>query len=241
MAEELYSDSDRLLENIEVARQQVEETNADEIDVADLYLLSASIIELLDWSNTAYRTHGLGINPTLLNKFVKMRGRVRRLDAIKIADRLRTFVRSEMPTSMSQVANVGNLPLQEATPIHLTSKTPKIEAESWVLLPKTSEMKKKIQSISSLLDSIVQQVKHSNAPPTEQVLSDIEKAELVAILETALQVLRAPMVERGLIRSASLALGDIAKKTANEKLQEGLGHLMSTAGRILTEVINRST
>jgi hypothetical protein len=54
----------------------------------------------------------------------------------------------------------------------------------------------KIGAISPLLDSIIVQTKGANEPPDQQILTEIERKQLIAILETALNVLRSPLVEK---------------------------------------------
>jgi hypothetical protein len=53
------------------------------------------ILELPGWTNTAYIQNELGINPSVLNKFVKIRGVIRTNLARKIADRIRSYLKSQ--------------------------------------------------------------------------------------------------------------------------------------------------
>jgi hypothetical protein len=57
---------DRLLENLQEAHRQIEEFRKDTIEVTELYLLSSVVLEVLDWTNTAYGDKSLSINPSLL-------------------------------------------------------------------------------------------------------------------------------------------------------------------------------
>ena len=98
-------------------------------------------------------------------------------------------------------------------------------------------MKQKIGAISALLDSIIEQIGGSNAPPEEQALTEIERAELIAILETALHVLRAPMVEKGLLKKAQSILKRGADKAVEKGVQEGVGSLMHAARERIGELI----
>src|SRR5271154_3369685 len=46
------------------------------LDVGELPDLSMVVLEVLGWTNTAYMENKLGIDPSVLSKFVKMRGKV---------------------------------------------------------------------------------------------------------------------------------------------------------------------
>ena len=80
-------------------------------------------------------------------------------------------------------------------------------------------------------------VLRANVPEDEQVLTKIERQQLIAVLETALAVLKAPMLEKGLIKKTA----EIVKKGAGSALergvQQGLGLAMTEAGRRLLELI----
>jgi hypothetical protein len=57
--------------------------------------------------------------------------------------------------------------------------------------------------ISGLLDDIVTHVQRANVPEDDQILTQIERQQLIAVLETALAVLRSPMLEKGLLRQTA--------------------------------------
>lgn len=109
-------------------------------------------------------------------------------------------------------------------------------AEGWVTVPASSETRRKIEVVATLLESLVVQVGRSNAPPSEQALTTMERAQLIAILETTLAVLRSPMAEAGLMKKARDALGRAAGKTAEKGLQEGMGAMMGVAKERIMEL-----
>jgi hypothetical protein len=224
---------DRLLENLQDARLQVEDFRNDPIAVNELYLLTSVILEVLGWSRTAYGEDTLGVNPSLMNKFVKMRGTVSKRDALKIAERLRTYLKSQ-DQGISKAIKRETVKPETQIPkmIPLT-----VTVEGWVLVPNDSQIKQKINAISSLLDSIIQQVKYTNLPPNQQVLSEIERQQLITILETALNLLRSPMVEKGMLKKAGDVLQRNAVQAAEKELQEGLGGLMGVGGKLIGEII----
>lgn len=206
--------------------------------------LSEVILELLGWTNTAYIENNLGIDASILSRFVKMRGGLLKSDVRFVADRLRTHLRSQDQRSQSKDAKKtpqGERPESKNPDEQKASATQTrtliVRGEEWVRVPQRGEVKQRIGAISAMLDSIIQQIGRSNAPEEEQALTALERAELIAILETALHVLRAPMVEKGLMKRAGEELKKAAEKAAEKSVQEGVGSIMGAARDRLLELI----
>jgi hypothetical protein len=164
----------RLIDTIERAISDIESISERTIDVQKIPELSEVILELLGWTNTAYMENNLGINPALLSKFVKMRGTVQRHVARKVADRLRSYLKSQ-----DQAAPERKLQPPLKPPPKGESKPTRDDfaGEQWIVVKTSSEIKMKIGAISALLDSIVIQTKGANEPPEEQVLTEIERQQ----------------------------------------------------------------
>nr|WP_049961971.1 hypothetical protein [Methylobacterium sp. B34] len=113
-----------------------------------------------------------------------------------------------------------------------------IGAEAWRLVVPSNDLKAKIAALSSLLDSIISRIEGSNAPPDQQVLTQLERNQLIAILETALAVLKAPMVERGLLKRLKQTLGNTAAKAAETEAEQGLGKMAELAAQWLGDVLS---
>ena len=101
----------------------------------------------------------------------------------------------------------------------------------------TSEVKLTIHAVSTLLDGIVQQVKQTNLPPDDQILTQLEREQLIAILETTLAVLKSPMAEKGLLTKARESVGRAAGSAAEKGVQEGLGTMASAAAERLAMLV----
>jgi hypothetical protein len=195
--------------------------------------LSEVILQLLDWSSTAYVENSLGINSALLSKFVKMRGTVPLHQAKAIASRLRTLLRSMDQTSAPAPA----LKARKA-PVPPPKKELIIVAgEQWVSVASSSQTKIKIAAVSALLETIIEQTGRSNAPPEDQALSNLERQQLIAVLETALNVLKSPLAEKGLIKKAGEMLRESAGKAVEKGVQEALGALMMMAAKRISELV----
>jgi hypothetical protein len=225
MYEHPLEDIHRLIDTIEVAIKQIEAAPIDSLQVNQYPAISEVVLELLGWTNTAYMENELGINPSVLSKFVKMRGVVRKTLARKVADKLRSYLKSQdqafSPPPIDKQKRPT--PFKEIAPVS-------ISGEQWIAVKFSSEVKMKIGAVSALLDSIIEQTSRSNAPEEDQILTQIERQQLIAILETALNVLRSPLAEKGILKRARSALQRGAQSAVEREVQQGLGKLMEAAG-----------
>ncbi len=196
--------------------------------------LSEVIVQLLDLSSTAYVENGLGINSALLSKFVKMRGAVPLHQAKAIASRLRTLLRSMDQASAPAPARRTR---EAAKPTPPKKELIVVAGQRWVSVGSSSQTKIKIAAISALLETIIEQTTRSNAPPEDQALSELERQQLIAVLETALNVLKSPLVEKGLLKKAGDMLEESAGKAVEKGVQEGLVGLMTAAGKRIFDLI----
>jgi hypothetical protein len=237
-------DIHRLLETIDRVRSSPElmgGTGNRAIEVGTLPDLSMVVLEVLGWTNTAYMENKLGIDPSVLSKFVKMRGNVPLHVARAVAERLRTYLRSEDQafTARKRPATQKETTTPEKKNTERrTVAVAQMKGEQWVAVGESSEIKVRIGVIASLLDSIIDQTKHANVPPDQQIISEIEKQQLIAVLETALNVLRSPLVEKGLFKSAEKALRKGAEAAVENGVQVGLGAAMGAAAVRFGELIH---
>ena len=224
-------DVHRLLETAEAALRRIDAIKAQSIELVELPELFELVIDV---------DVPAGINSSLLNRIKQMRGRIQKRDAFKVADRIRTFLKSQdqaftrkakLPRPKPREAPKPSQVLQQTTTAQI------IAGDRWIVLGASAGTKLKIGTISSLLDSIIQQVARSNAPPQEQILTEIERQQLIAILETALNVLRSPLVETGLLKKTRTILQNAAKSAGEKQLQQGLGALMNIASERIFELL----
>lgn len=79
--------------------------------------------------------------------------------------------------------------------------------------------------------------KGANAPEAEQLLTDLERQQLIALLETALNVLKSPLVETGMLKAVQKTLKETSKTAAKSSLQKGLGKLMDAGADRIAELL----
>src|SRR5215813_10326487 len=218
----------RLLDNIEnvISELRMRTTDGD-VDVMDLPELGAVLSELVG-PGMPYTETTLGIHPVVLNQFVEMRGTMSLGLARNVAEQVRTFLHSQ--DQIYGETGGPRAPTREA-------KKVTILGGGWVAVRDSSDLKRKIGAVASLLDTIIAQAKHPNVSPEDQILTEIERQQLIAILETALNVLKSTLVEKALWKKAQIILRKGAESAAEQGVQKGLGRLMESAVERLAEVI----
>jgi hypothetical protein len=216
-------DVHRLIAGLDTLLVRLRSDGPTKIAVERLPELIETIHELDGWRNTTYLQTKVGINGSLLNQFMKLRGSVNRHDAIKIADRLRGYLRAQDQAFGNYAGEVVAEPPSTSMPAETeqggTVAPLRIKSESWVTIIPSRDVAMKIAAISSLLDTILVQIKNSNAPPDNQILTELERKQLISILETALNLLRSPMVETGFLKKTSEALKKGAQSAIEKQTQ----------------------
>jgi hypothetical protein len=185
--------------------------------------------------------HSLGINPSVANKLKNFDAKLRAPVMIAALGRARSYLRtlesehgSDRP-SPEYEAN-QDLLIQELADAH-PPQAIQVWTEQWVYVKRGSRTKEIIVAVSELLDEAVLLAKTTNLPEDQAALTDIERAQLIAILETTLAVLKAPMVELGLLKKTASIAREVAEKTAKKKVEEGLGFGLGLAAKKLAELI----
>jgi hypothetical protein len=103
------------------------------------------------------------------------------------------------------------------------------EAADWVKVP--NSVHAMIGNISRLLSNVVVLARGTNVP--DSALSPIERAELIAVLETALLMLKAPLVEKGFLKRLKSTLSDVSKRVAERQVELALSAACAAAGSAL--------
>ena len=62
------------------------------VKMDEIPVLCGVVMEVLGWERAAWR-NSLGISPSILTRFTQMRGSVSKTDAMKVANRLKTFLK----------------------------------------------------------------------------------------------------------------------------------------------------
>ena len=174
-----------------------------------------------------------------VTKIMNIRGEFKTYDAIIIADKVIGKLKAIEGTLASSPERepIPNPPLSEAPLVHKPTQKETLKAIVWAVNPNNKAIKTKIILISELLDQIMTLIEKTNLPESQQALSAIEKAQLIAVLETVLAVLKAPLVEKGIIEKSISFLRKISKKTVEKKSQEALGKAAEEGADLLKNIL----
>ncbi|MBD9621476.1 hypothetical protein IB279_00815 [Ensifer sp. ENS06] len=182
----------------------------------------------------------IGISNTIANKLKNLDGTLQANVMIASLDRVKSYLRriesefggadhkSEEDDRIFELDTIMDRHPPEPVPVW---------AEQWVYVRPQSRAKAIIAEISELLDEVALLVKSSNLPEEQAALTDLDRAQLIALLETALLMLRAPLVEPGLLKKLQKAATDGASKTVQKGAEQAMGDGLRLLGNRLLDLI----
>lgn len=242
--EELY----RLLDGLEADLQLLnseERGEFDEVHPSEVPNISDAVLKVFGpWS--AYGSElaqDLKIPADVINSFSRSFRPVYPNTAKLLASRLISYLRSiESSVQPRQASNEQEAAQQlepekrELAGTHTVTDS----AESvWAPLPQSLDAQQLIAQVAVMIDSVILLARNSNLPQSDLALTQIERAQLIAILETALALLKAPMVEKSLLKKARSSLGEVASKVAKKKTEAALGQAADHAVDSLSDLISK--
>ncbi len=235
-------DIHRMLDLVEGALKTLSATHRDEIEAEDIKDLCSVAAELADYRSTwGPIASALGVAPHLLSRYTTYQGPFKVSDASHVGQRIRSFLRSQ-----DQAFRNPQLPLEQSSSLKPPSTHERaiegpvqpIAAAEWRYVQRVGDLQQKIGAVSALLDEIIQTARGSNLPSDMRALTDLERAQLITVLETALAVLRAPMAERSILKKARGMLGGVIKRVADKQAEQALGSAAETARDWITDLLN---
>lgn len=107
------------------------------------------------------------------------------------------------------------------------------------------DIQENVSQVARALNQLLNTVRGDNQLPSQdRVLTAIEQAQLIAILETALQELKAPMVDRGRFRLLQRSIGRLAIKasenSASRAMQDGLEFTFTNLGDFIKRLMEKA-
>ncbi|MBZ0229765.1 MAG: hypothetical protein K8F58_15125, partial [Bauldia sp.] len=99
-----------------------------------------------------------------------------------------------------------------------------------------------IGALVQQLQELVQLAKGSNSRNgRSSILTELERSQLIAVLETALALLRSPMVEVGFLRRLTGWLGRIGQRAAQREAETALGIAANRAWDLMMGLLRTLT
>lgn len=230
--DEIYELRDRVGEELTVLRSLDQRVSVDIVEWDGL----RDAVEFLEGQQFGSR---LGLSEMDLSKFRRYRGYVASSTLVKLGDRVLSLLReiegdvSAKEDSILIPFNLNNA--EKYSEIGDSNNHIVIRAEKWVVVhKKNAEL---IANISSLLDEALYLAKANNLPADLSALTDLERAQLIALLETALQLLKAPLVEKGFLKKVAEAAKDGSKNAVQKKSEVALGYALGKLGEHLLKLL----
>lgn len=178
----------------------------------------------------------LGIPVADVSKFERLTGTIDSDVAYKVASRARSLLRELEGEIRSETTFIfyeppPENPIVEPEP----GRELTVIATKWVMAKR--DKRELIAAISELIDEVLTHAKGTNLPPDQRAMTDIERAQLIAILETALQILKAPLVEKGLLNKAKEAAKEGAANSVRSGTEKALGYALAKLSELLVKFL----
>ena len=181
-----------------------------------------------------------GISRTLANKLKNLDGSLPANVMLAALERVRSYLRRIESEHKNEDGGTDEdqriVELDRVVERNPPNPIP-VWAETWTYIRPGSRAKVIISELSDLLDEILLFAKSTNLPEDQAALTDMERAQLIALLETALLMLKGPMVERGLLKKLSNAAEEAAIKAARKSVEQGMAEAISVAAPRIWELI----
>ncbi|MGZ2385208.1 hypothetical protein [Rhizobium brockwellii] len=181
-----------------------------------------------------------GINRTLAIKLKNLDGQLPANVMFAALERVRTYLRRiESEFGGEDNSTEADQRIFELDSVVERNPPPPVPvwAETWVYVAPGSRAKQIIAELSDLLDEVLLLTKSTNLPEDQAALTDIERAQLIALLETALLMLKGPLVERGLLKRLGNAAAEAATKAAQKNAEQGMAEISKAVAPKIWDLI----
>jgi len=112
-----------------------------------------------------------------------------------------------------------------------------VRATQWTLVRRTAANTGRIIQLTDLISDVLEHMQTSNLSSEQRALDEIERAQLVAILATALKMLEAPMVEMSLLKKTAAMLKRAAAKALEKQVESTFAFAAGFAAGKITEYL----
>jgi len=177
----------------------------------------------------------LGLSAMDLDKFHRISGTIDNAVLRQITGRLKSLLREAEGTIRSIAAPPVAASSAESQ-AGSAETTVRVIAVEWVRndRAKNAEL---IANLTALLDEAVTRASGTNLPPDKAAFTEFQRKALIDLLETAVQMLKGPLVEKGLLRKLGDAAGESAVATVKKGAEMGLGFVLKRLCEMLTQFL----
>jgi len=132
-----------------------------------------------------------------------------------------------------QALNVAGQSLEPGLPLDSVVQSHEI---AWKSIT-TIQVRKKISAVAACLDDVLLLVRGSNSGAAE-ILTPLQRSQLIAMLETTLALLKTPMIEVGLFRRIAQWLRKIVGQAAEKEVESALGAAADHADHLVSDLLD---
>ena len=192
------------------------------------------------FESTAYGSElvrEIDIHPSALSKVIKGKGFLSAPDAISLLDRIKTL--------LLKIENQA--PEEDAIDHDVLSKSDtdqlkrSIAAEKWVARDASADVGRLIDDLTKNLEDVVEIMQRNNSLAELDGINQLRISRLKAVLKTTLNILESPMVEQGLLKTASKMAADAGKEFAKDEMKKGLSSLLDLISKQALELYVKIT
>lgn len=215
-----------LIEGIEGEREYLRSAECPaKVDAAQVI----NVIEATELLSQFGYENRFGLSAMDLNKVLSYRGLIRTDVLLRQSERLVSLLREfegEINSELNSidVRGIGDsdvdASLQEVDKTKLEFRSIETK-EIWVSRSRLST-ESAISRVSEILEEVVLIARNTNLPPEQRAFSELERAKLIAMFETAIAVLKAPLVPKTFLKkiaeSAKDGVTSFVKKNSEKAL-----------------------
>ncbi len=205
-----------------------------------------SIFDAISLLDEFHYSSRLGLNANDLGKFLAAAGTIDGSILPRLASRCISLLKElegEVAADLPHPVDGTPSPSSEVTTDELeedassASRALEVKVEGWVAIHRQTNSNL-IAQLSDLLGEVIILARNVNLPEDRQALSPLERAQLVTLLETALTMLKAPLVEKGLMRTLRSAATKGAETATTKGTELALGYMLKKVGELIIKLLD---
>ncbi len=226
---------DQLYDILEMLDHDIKELEGAELERVDVFRYQG-IFDAVNFLDELGMSNRLGLSDIDRDKFQRISGKVNNAVLRQLAGQLKSLLR-EAEGTIRAIAAMPTSSLTSQAPMPPAHEpTVQVIAVEWVRndREKNADL---IADLTELLNEAVNRARGTNLPPDKAALSEFQRLALIELLETAVQMLKGPLVEKGLLKK----LGDLASEGAATAVKKGtevsMGFLLKRVWELLTQFL----
>lgn len=225
---------DRIYEILDMLEEDSKELEGARHKAVDVFRYQG-IFEAVEFLDELGLSNRLGLSDMDLDKIRRVSGSVSSSVLWPLTGRLKSLLREvEGMVRSIAVAPPASPAIEAPSPPEPADAAVHVVAIEWVRndRDKNAEL---IADLTGLLNEAVTRARSTNLPDDKAAFTEFQRKALIDLLETALQMLKGPLVEKGLLRR----LGDVAAEGATRAVKKGsevgLGLALKRLWELLTQ------